>query len=1236
MVAEEVIITLSGGAPWGFRLQGGAEHQKPLQVAKVRKRSKACRAGLRESDELVSINEQPCGTLSHAQAMNLIDSSPGTLHIRVKRAPAGFQSVVLVTRAPSPRIDKEYRAALRAMSPSQPQHAPVREVHRSRSSLTSGLTSPPGSEAYYGETDSDADVAGYERQRRQKRRSPSNSTPAKPVGRASPEGGETSEMSGYDSAPDAHVYPPLLDGRGGSGGGTGGLPGVARREVIYQPPGPGMWSSQTSTETSSIISSADDQGPRDVAQEEDSGFLEPSKVPLVSPERAKEALMLSSRSQLVPMVGPVSNPVDEELTTTYMEKAKQAKLNRGETQQDKHVKEAKSKCRTIASLLTDAPNPHSKGVLMFKKRRQRSKKYTLTSFGSVDEDQCLDSQEEDGVFPGSESEFDDDAFSSVPDPTWDSDYIEMLEKRATAGTEGRGDGAEDAPSPGLSNTAGKGAQLFEQQRKRAAEHAKKVEAAQQQQQQQQASQQSQVQEQTEMHQLRAEIQPQTQTNLQPQQMIPPGLLVLQQEPQSVLTQASVLGSTAVHGVSSGELTNMIMSPPPTMPKPATAPVTVLSSPSPPTETPLPDLPASNVLNRTARPFTPGFISIRAATAPVTFRPNVTKTAQRPASTAVVSSPFSTASELNINAASVPPHLPTVPPPGFSPQVMRGPLAQTHPAPVTSLPSGYSTAAETMHTVPPITMVHQAPYATVASMSTPTMPPQPPMAPAPLPPVSQTSLAPPVPGASVPAVQVPVSQAPHVQFSVAPVTPVVPVAPVAPVVPVAPVAPVAPVVPVVPVAPVTVVAPEPPVAPVVPVSVVSQQETVAPTPVPGSTNRTGILLEARRRGGKPRPMFNVPDVKKNSPNPELLSMVQNLDDRSARQRYDETTEVYYGDAEEERSGEVGMGRPPPVAPKPRVIHETPLILQAEGKGAQLFAKRQSRMGMYVVDTPPETPYQQELSAHSQGLDSNNAGHPSQFKYSPNVRAPPPIGYNPLMGPSIPTGPQRDTKADNRFRSTQREGIKALDFLRRQPYQLNSAMFNYGGSVANLSAMPSYQAQRQQGDHAMVGSSLTTPKQIPLKTARVYEIKRFSTPTPMSAPTLTPKVIAPRSATTLGERLTHSGMTSPPPGPLSSNLAPVTVNVPTPALPPSQLPGLPSLPKFSATPIPNSVPPAVPTPYTPVSYTTGLQGAKQFQSAPELSILASLPPLKSNTVQAPKPRFVATKGGVQPRVWRPGAM
>ncbi|XP_068184415.1 synaptopodin 2-like protein [Antennarius striatus] len=1188
MVAEEVIVSLSGGAPWGFRLQGGVEHQKPLQVAKVRKRSKACRAGLRESDELLAINEQPCGTLSHAQAMDLIDSSPGVLQIRVKRAPAGFQSVVLVARAPSPRIDKEYRAALRAMSPNHSHHAPIREVHRSRSSLTSGLTSPPGSEAYYGETDSDADVAGYERQRRQKRRSPSNSNPVKPSGRASPEGGETSEMSGYDSAPDAHGFPRLLDGHGGNEVEGGGLTGVVRREVIYQAPGSGMWSSQTSTETSSIISSADDQGPRDGGQEEDSGFLEPANVPLVSPERAKEALMLGSRSQLVPMVGPVGKPVDEELTTTYMEKAKQAKLNRGDTAQDKQVKEAKSKCRSIASLLTDAPNPHSKGVLMFKKRRQRSKKYTLTSFGSVDEDRYQDSQEEDGVFPGSESEFDDDGFSAAPDPTWDSDYLDMLEKRATAGTEGRGDGAEDAASPGLSDTAGKGAQLFEQQRKRAAEHAKKVAAQPQ-------------------PQVQELVQPQMQANLQPDQTMPTF-------PKAVHQDLSLVPApVAVHGMTNGNLsyptvsTTCLMPPPSVASKPTTDTVTILPRPAPPAESPLPELSASNVLNRTARPFTPGFISIRAATAPVTFRPPVTKTTQRPASAAVVPPPFSTTSELTINAPSLTSQLPCGPLPGYStpsslPQI---PQAQTAEATVTFHPPAVSTSVEKRQSPPPITTLHQAPFTTVHPMSMP-----------PFPLSAQEQIAP---------IQVPPVSIIHGNADL-----LVPATP----------------------SQVQVNPPLPPQFTVVPMAtppMVYQSESVLQSTTPDPAGRTGILLEARRRCSKPKPMFNVPEVTKNSPNPDLLSMVQKLDDRSNRHKYDQQSfgAIYEG-AEGDRSGEINMGRPPPpVAPKPKVIHEAPQFLQAGGRGAELFARRQSRMGMYVVDTPPETPYQQEVALHSPTYspDSSSLNTPSQWKYSPNVRAPPPIGYNPLLAPSIPSGPQKDlVKPDSRGRGvSQRGGIKALDFMRRQPYQLNSAMFNYGGSAANLSAMPSYQAQRQQqGGYTttMVGSSLTPPKQVPVKTARVYEVKRFSTPTPMSAPTLAPKVIAPRSATTLGERLTHSDSTSPPL--FSSTTAPAQVFTPAPisaetqAAPPTQPTGLPSLPKFSATPIPHPVPHGVPATYTPVSYTTGLQTAKQFQSAPELSILASLPPLKSTIIQAPKPRFVATKGGVQPRVWRPGAI
>lgn len=75
--------------------------------------------------------------------------------------------------------------------------------------------------------------------------------------------------------------------------------------------------------------------PADPAQAEaegegDSGFQEVggctglSCPPLVSPERMKEALMLGSGKQMVPMVGPQQSPISDELSSTYMDKARQA------------------------------------------------------------------------------------------------------------------------------------------------------------------------------------------------------------------------------------------------------------------------------------------------------------------------------------------------------------------------------------------------------------------------------------------------------------------------------------------------------------------------------------------------------------------------------------------------------------------------------------------------------------------------------------------------------------------------------------------------------------------------------------------------------------------------------------------------------------------------------------------------------------------------------------------------
>ncbi|KAI3376466.1 hypothetical protein L3Q82_016924 [Scortum barcoo] len=76
-------------------------------------------------------------------------------------------------------------------------------------------------------------------------------------------------------------------------------------------------------------------------------------------------------------------------------RARHARLRRSESLSEKQVKEAKSKCKRIALLLTAAPpNPNNKGVLMFKKHRQRAKKYTLVSYGTG-EDEPDYSDEED-------------------------------------------------------------------------------------------------------------------------------------------------------------------------------------------------------------------------------------------------------------------------------------------------------------------------------------------------------------------------------------------------------------------------------------------------------------------------------------------------------------------------------------------------------------------------------------------------------------------------------------------------------------------------------------------------------------------------------------------------------------------------------------------------------------------------------------------------------------------------
>ncbi|NWH45269.1 SYP2L protein, partial [Fregata magnificens] len=1029
---EEMLITLSGGAPWGFRLQGGSEQKRPLQVSKIRKRSKACRGGLWENDVLISINGKSCAGLSHATAMQIIDSSNGMLNIRVKRVVGGDQTGPRLQRSPSPGqrvlsppsplsppaqlLSPEPAGAPATAQPSRPQ--------RSQKHLES-LTSPPDSEAYYGETDSDADNVAQEKHRRARKkspRSPPDSTNSKVD--APQDEVSLSEQSGYESMPEAAMQ---------GGPEVASSIGVAKREIAC-PPG---------SRTDTPFSESEGQ-----LRPPSTEGREPSPEAMLLPHATKA---IRAERHLIPMVGPVEHPVDEDLTTTYAEKAKQAKLHRHESVQEKNVKEAKTKCKTIASLLTDAPNPHSKGVLMFKKRRQRAKKYTLVSFGSVDEDRSY--EEEDGVFPTSESEFDEEGFSDARSLTnhsdWDNTYLDI--EKAKSDSE-----KKEEKQKGLSEASGKGARLFELQRERAGKYT--------------------------VEKVPVQKSPQLAPAAQPQQGTVNGDMPVPQKADSVPLSIHLEGMQVPSK------------------QPATLPTQLLAPPSPTFFPPPPSTPdpfsasATSMFNRSARPFTPGFSGQRPATSSVIFRP---------------SAPKKPSESLGGQSTVVPPFS------ALAPGTPANAPVPTHRSPVSSSTSLYIPAPG--RPTPPLESQPRG-------------------------------------GGSTPETKPSANTARTSTTSIFLSTPSKPGTP------------------------------RPPSEPLT-----SREQRIA-VPAP----RTGILQEARRRGNK-KPMFSkIEEKKKNSPNPELLSLVQNLDEKP---KGDHPGAGFESGPEEDflslgaeacnfmQSSGRKFKTPPPVAPKPQqqdagLVNGAKDMPQLKGKGAELFAKRQSRMDKFVVETTPKPESMRRTPSPSPSL-------PSSWKYSPNIRAPPPIAYNPMHSPFYPLAASKSqaSKAESKVKKApgQKSGIKVIDLMRHQPYQLKSAMFCFGDP-------PSSSIQEAPGQPALqASSSFMAAKQVPVKTAKTQEIRRFSTPAPMPASSsLAPTVLVPRSATTLDEPVWRTEMASSAP----------------------------------ATPAPFQVELS--------------QSPKPHQSSPEPGQAGQGPspnPASASRFQVARPKFSAARTGMQANVWRP---
>uniref|UniRef100_A0A673GH09 Synaptopodin 2b n=1 Tax=Sinocyclocheilus rhinocerous TaxID=307959 RepID=A0A673GH09_9TELE len=251
-------------------------------------------------------------------------------------------------------------------------------------------------------------------------------------------------------------------------------------------------------------------------------------------------------------------------------------------------------------------------------------------------------------------------------------------------------------------------------------------------------------------------------------------------------------------------------------------------------------------------------------------------------------------------------------------------------------------------------------------------------------------------------------------------------------------------------------------------------------------KTGILPETKRRGANKTDSKEKPLLQKKGDQKSLTESVPEEDFLSLGAEACNFMQA----------PKIKQKNPPPVLPKPainpahppwssegRAVSQSPLAasssqpagkawppfdgnsvasyagasegLNLKGKGAELFARRQSRMEKFVVDD-------ETVRANKARSSSPSLSMPSTWKYSSNVRAPPPVSYNPILSPFYPlaavkqpppaTSPKIKSKANKEKKNPPPKHLNVLDVMKHQPYQLNSSLFTYNSTPEAKEAVP----------------------------------------------------------------------------------------------------------------------------------------------------------------------------------------
>ncbi|XP_028377517.1 synaptopodin-2 [Phyllostomus discolor] len=495
---EFICVSMTGGAPWGFRLQGGAEQKQPLRVAKIRSQSKASGSGLREGDEVVSINGCPCAGLSHPQVVELMESVADSLHLLVKRASGGINETLAPETEPGTQQQPPQGGHVGSSTLQIQPALPSRDGDPCVVHVESGapLEEDPGrGPALPGSSKEETGLSRPESPRTPTAlRGLSTEGPARPgtvvelqlcLSRVVPSGAgpPVAALLGAETSPGPDPHP------------DSDCSGVALGN-----PAPSRQQAAPPLRSSKVVQLRGGRELR-VARAGEAGGAGPPRVEVIfdcADRQRREGCGLPAAAGGVDSPGgggrpeappPLAafaassegtEPGDEprsgrDHSRPHKHRARHARLRRSESLSEKQAKEAKSRCRSIALLLTAPPSPHARGVLMFKKLRQRARKFTLVSYGTgelqqrqaaagdPEEDGHSDSPFEEALLGASESDGDEE--EELPSDGDSSAHV------LTFGWDPAPGGAEERPTREarmemLPDTSGKGALMFAKRRER--------------------------------------------------------------------------------------------------------------------------------------------------------------------------------------------------------------------------------------------------------------------------------------------------------------------------------------------------------------------------------------------------------------------------------------------------------------------------------------------------------------------------------------------------------------------------------------------------------------------------------------------------------------------------------------------------------------------------------------------------------------------------------------------------